>query len=99
MLGEKEGQLCAQSTRAFKEARRKSNKSSQGSIASSHSPATYRDATSHQANSIPKHHANDNCHGKRRRGRSPLPKVADGSINAAAIARIRDVLRSILFLA
>src|SRR5262249_53810259 len=50
----------------LKEARRKSNKSSQGSIASSHSPATYRDATSHQANSIPKHHANDNCHGNRR---------------------------------
>src|SRR5262249_10184965 len=52
--------------RAFKEARRKSNKSSQGSIASSHSPATYRNATSHPANSIPKHHANDNCHGNRR---------------------------------
>jgi hypothetical protein len=48
------------------EARRKSNKSSQGSIANSHSLATYRDATSHQANSIPKHHANDNGHGNRR---------------------------------
>src|SRR5215831_475672 len=48
------------------EARRKSNKSSQGSIANSHGLATYRDATSHQANSIPKHHANDNGHGNRR---------------------------------
>jgi len=53
------------------EARRKSNKSSQGSIANSHSLATYRDATSHQANSIPKHHANDNDHGNRR-GDRPL---------------------------
>jgi hypothetical protein len=49
----------------FTEARRKSNKSSQESIANSHSLATYRDATSHQANSIPKHHANDNDHGNR----------------------------------
>jgi hypothetical protein len=52
-------------TRAFTEARRKSNKSSQGSIANSHSPATCRNATSHQANSTPKLHANYNRHGNR----------------------------------
>ena len=45
---------------------RKSNKSSRESTASSHSPASYRNATSHQANNVPKHRANDNGHGKRR---------------------------------
>ena len=44
----------------------KSNKSSRESTANSHSPASYRNATGHRANSVPKRHANNNGHGKRR---------------------------------
>jgi hypothetical protein len=40
---------------------RKPNKSShRESIANSHSPTSHRNATSHQANSAPKHHARNN---------------------------------------
>ena len=45
---------------------RKSNKSSRVSIANSRSLASDRNATSHQANNVPKHRENNNGRGKRR---------------------------------